>query len=386
MLKKISIRWRITLYSALLLTACCIILTEILNFFAFRMADSIDAAQVVPAQSASSSENIPGESISGESDGTDVAEMYLLAPSEITQNAKSIFRYQSLSYMLLVILGGAVLTYYVVGKSLQPLQKLNTQVKNMTVSHLAETLSVTDANDEIAALTHSFNEMTDKLNEAFVTQQRFSANAAHELRTPLAVLQTKIDVFKKSASHTATEYDALIAVCEKQVSGLRSLVKTLLDMTNIDEDVEYDAIHLKDVFEDIMAELATIAQKHKVSLRLKCDDCTVMGNLDLLYRAFYNLVENGIKYNKEYGSVTVEVKRMQNGKAEITIRDTGTGIPDEMKKQIFEPFFRVDKSRSRAMGGAGLGLAMTERIILKHHGSISVSDDESGGTCFQVVL
>ncbi|MFR8317320.1 MAG: sensor histidine kinase [Catenibacillus sp.] len=381
MLKKISIRWRITLYSALLLTICCILLTGILNLFAFRMADSIEAVQLAPAQSTSSGENTPQESIP-----MDITEMYLLPPSEITQNAKSIFRYQSLLYMLIIIGGGTVLTYYVIGKSLQPLQKLNIQVKNMTVSHLAETLSVTDANDEIAALTHSFNEMTDKLNEAFLMQQRFSANAAHELRTPLAVLQTKIDVFKKSSSHTAAEYDALISVFEKQVRRLRSLVKTLLDMTNINDDVEYYAVHLKDIFEDIVVELTPIAQKYKVSLHLQCDDHTVTGNLDLLYQAFYNLVENGIKYNKENGSVTVTVKKMQDGKAEILIRDTGIGIPNEMKKQIFEPFFRVDKSRSRAMGGAGIGLAITERIILKHHGSITVSNNEVGGTCFQIVL
>lgn len=381
MLKKISIRWRITLYSALLLTACCILLTGILNFFAFRMADSIDAAQVSPAQSTSSAENI-----SGENNGMGTIETYPLSPSEEAQTAKGIFRYQSLLYMILIILSGSALTYYVVGKALQPLQKLNTQVKNMTVSHLSETLSVTDANDEIADLTHSFNEMTDKLNEAFLTQQRFSANAAHELRTPLTVLQTKVDVFKKSTSHTTEEYDALIAVFEKQVGRLRSLVKTLLDMTNIDDNIEQDTIHLKDVFEDIMAELTPIAQTHKITLQLKCDDCTIMGNMDLLYRAFYNLVENGIKYNKEKGSVTIEAQKSRNGKTEIIIQDTGIGIPDEMKKQIFEPFFRVDKSHSRAMGGAGLGLAMTKKIIQKHRGSITIEDNENGGSCFKIVL
>lgn len=381
MLKKVSIRWKITLYSALLLTACCILLTAILNLFAFRMADFIDAAQMLPAQTASSTENIPEEI-----NDTDTTQTYPLISSEEAQTAKKIFRYQSLLYMLLIIFSGSALTYYVVGKALQPLQKLNTQVKNMTVSHLSETLSVTDANDEIAELTHSFNDMTDKLNETFLIQQRFSANAAHELRTPLAVLQTKVDVFKKSASHTTAEYDTLITVFEKQVGRLRNLVKTLLDMTNIDDYIEQDTIHLKDVFEDIMTELATIAQKHNVTLHLKCDDCTVMGNLDLLYRAFYNLIENGIKYNKDNGNVIVEAKKIQNGKTEIIIRDTGIGISDEMKKHIFEPFFRVDKSRSRSMGGAGLGLAMTEQIITKHNGTIVVLDNENGGSCFKIIL
>lgn len=381
MLKKISIPWRITLYSALLLTVCCIFLTGILNLFAFRMADSIDAAQVLPAPNISSAENLYGES-----NRLDIAEMYPLTPSEEAQTAKGVFRYQSLLYMILIILSGSTLTYYVVGKALHPLQKLNMQVKNMTVSHLSETLSVTDANDEIAELTHSFNEMTDRLNEAFLIQQRFSANAAHELRTPLAILQTKVDVFKKSTSHTIAEYDTLIAVFEKYVGRLRSLVKTLLDMTNIEDSVDQVSIFLPEILEDIITELTPVANKQYITLSLNCPECVIIGNIDLLYRAFYNLIENGIKYNKENGSVSVEVKKIQKGKVEITIRDTGIGIPDEMKKQIFEPFFRVDKSRSRAMGGTGLGLAMVEHIIKKHHGCIAVEDNENSGSCFKIVL
>lgn len=371
MLKKISIRWRITLYSALLLTACCILLTGILNYFAFRMADSIEATQMTPAQ--------------GIYDET-VTEMLPILPSEEVKNAKWVFGYQSILYMLLIIVGGSALTYYVAGKALCPLQTLNIQVKNMTVSQLSETLSVTDAKDEIADLTDSFNEMTDKLNEAFLAQQRFSASAAHELRTPLAVLKTKLDVFKKSHTHTTEEYDALITVFENQISRLRSLVKTLLDMTNIDDIGEQVAVSLDEILEDILSELTPLASARNITLSLSCQDCSVKGNLDLLYRAFYNLVENGIKYNKENGSVTVEVKKIQNGKVEINIKDTGIGIPNEMKKHIFEPFFRVDKSRSRSMGGAGLGLSMTERIIQNHHGSITVENNEDNGSCFKIVL
>lgn len=371
MLKKMSIRIKITLYSALLLTVCCILLTCILSFFAFHMADYIDAARVVPAQSIY---------------GGDTTGMLTLEPSEAAQTAKWMFGNQSLLYMLLIILAGSALTYYVFGKALLPLQKLNTQVKNMTVSHLSETLSVTDANDEIAELTYSFNEMTDKLNEAFLIQQRFSANAAHELRTPLAVLQTKVDVFKKSHTHTPDEYDALVNVFENQISRLRSLIKTLLDMTNIDDIGEQVSFSLKEALEDILSELTPLADSRNITLSLSCTDCTVKGSLDLLYRAFYNLIENGIKYNREGGTVSVTAANGTAGQAEILICDTGIGIPDEMKKHIFEPFFRVDKSRSREMGGAGLGLAMAEQIIAKHNGSITVLDNEHEGTCFRIVL
>lgn len=369
MLKKMSIRLKITLYSTLLLTACCILLTCILNYYAFHMADVIDAVKTVPAQRIG-----------------DVTNMLPLVPSEAAQTAKWVFGNQSILYMLLIIFGGSVLTYYVFGKALLPLQKLNTQVKNMTISHLSETLSVTDADDEIAELTYSFNEMTDKLNEAFLTQQRFSANAAHELRTPLAVLQTKVDVFKKNRTHTPEEYDVLVAVFEKQISRLRSLIKTLLDMTNIDDIREQAAIPLKEVFEDIMSELSSLADSRHITLSLSCSDCTVRGSLDLLYRAFYNLIENGIKYNKEGGTVSVTVTIRTAEQVEILICDTGIGIPNEMKKHIFEPFFRVDKSRSREMGGAGLGLAMAEQIISRHNGSITVSDNEHEGSCFRIVL
>lgn len=157
-------------------------------------------------------------------------------------------------------------------------------------------------------------------------------------------------------------------------------------MTNIDDMGEQVSVSLDEILEDILSELTPPASARNITLSLSCQDCSVKGNLDLLYRAFYNLVENGIKYNKENGSVTVEVKKMQNGKVEINIKDTGIGIPNEMKRQIFEPFFRVDKSRSRSMGGAGLGLAMTEQIIRKHNGTITVSDNINGGSCFRIIL
>lgn len=375
MLKKLSVRWRMTLLSALLLTVCCVGITLVLNFTAYKMADAIDASIATPAPS-----------IAGGDENTDFVQDEPPVMSDEIYFLKRTFSIQSIVFMLFIILGGSTLTYYVSGKALEPLSELNNQVKNLTVQNLSQTLPMPQTKDEISELTESFNEMTAKLEESFQTQERFSANAAHELRTPLTVLQTKLDVFKKSNTHTDEEYQNIIATFEKQVGRLRNLITVLLDMTNIEHNTEQDTVNLCDVLEDIVSELMPVAEKNKVTLLINCSDVTVIGNLDLLYRAFYNLVENGIKYNKENGMVTVKARKLSNNRTEILISDTGIGIPDEMKEQIFEPFFRVDKSRSRAMGGAGLGLAMVDSIIKKHNGTISVADNKNGGSCFKIEL
>lgn len=376
MLKRLSLRMRLTLLSAVLLTICCVGLTCVINLSAYKMADGIGT--VVPAMPAVSSSV-------AENENAETEFVSPIASADISARKKA-FSLQSILYMLFAILGGSALTYYVSGKALKPLQALNTQVKNITVQNLSESLPVPPTKDEIAELTQSFNEMTDKLELSFERQKRFAANAAHELRTPLAVLQTKLDVFKKKSVHETEDYENIIATFDKQTARLRALIKVLLDMTNMNDDLEQDTVNLRDVLEDIAAELTPFAEKQNITLQLNCDDCKVMGNLDLLYRAFYNLVENAIRYNKENGSVTMEAKQVADRKAEIIISDTGIGIPDDMKKQIFEPFFRVDKSRSRAMGGAGLGLSVVKQIMDKHNGSIIITDSEDGGSCFKIVL
>ncbi|MFF3100112.1 sensor histidine kinase [Viridibacillus arvi] len=380
MLKKMPIRLRLTVMTVALLTVCCLGLTLILNFSANRMATRIDAVAVLPAQEVGE-EGWIDESTPAVSSG--------MAPSissEASQKAKIDFRIQSIIYMLLVIGIGGLLTYYLSGKALKPLNTLNGQVKNINVHNLSETLSVPPTKDEIAELSLTFNEMTDKLNNAFMMQQRFSASAAHELKTPLAVLQTKVDVFKKKKIHTTEEYDALINVIEKQTKRLRELVGNLLDMTNMDDGVEQSSICVKDIFEDIISELSHIAKEKNITMTLDCDNCVVFGNTELLYRAFYNLVENGIKYNIDGGKVEVIVNRLSKEQVSIKIIDTGIGIADEYKKKIFEPFYRVDKSRSRQLGGTGLGLSTVDSIIKKYNGTITVTDNESNGTCFNVIL
>lgn len=363
-----------------LLTVCCIGLTLILNFSAERMATSIDAVPVLPAQK-DGEHGLVNESIQSSTSTMDP-----LDSTDVSQKARMNFRIESIIYMLIIIVGGGFSTYYISGRALKPLNKLNDQVKNINAHNLSEALSVPPTKDEIAELTVTFNKMTGKLDDSFKMQQRFSASAAHELRTPLAVLQTKVDVFKKIKTHTNEEYDALISVIEKQTKRLRGLVSNLLDMTNMDDTDEKISIGTEIIFEDIISELSHIAKDHNITLSLDCDNSVIFGNIDLLHRAFYNLVENAIKYNTDGGTVEIIINKLNKEQVSIKIKDTGIGIADDDKKNIFEPFYRVDKSRARQMGGTGLGLSTVDSIIKKHNGKITVINNKNGGTCFHVIL
>lgn len=377
MIKKISIRWRLTLLSALMLAICCIGLTIVLNLSVFNLVDQLDATIITTPATSSTPTN--------EEDALPQDVAPLIPPME-TEIAKKGFSIQSIIYMLVIILIGSGLTYFLTGKALKPLDLLNGQVKNLNVNNLSEALEVPKTKDEIAELTQSFNEMTDKLDDAFSTQKRFSASAAHELRTPLAVLQTKVDVFKKRNAHSNEEYEALLSVFEKQIHRLRGLVGNLLNMTNLDDEREQSTICLNDMFEEVISDLSPVAKEKNVSVSLSCHNSTAHGNVELLYRAFYNLIENGIKYNVNGGTVIVEINSATDGHLQILVKDSGIGVPEDMKKHIFEPFYRVDKSRSREMGGAGLGLSIVDSIIKNQGGTICVSDNENGGTCFEIIL
>lgn len=366
MFKHISIKLRITILTATVLIACCVGLTIVLNFSATHLVLSIKPAEDNTAlQSPRREPNQPFIKI---------------------EDAKHEFRKESFLYMFVIVIIGSTLSYFVAGKALKPLHHLNNQVKKINVHNLSDPLDVPQTNDEIADLTHSFNEITNKLCEAFLIQQRFSVSAAHELRTPLAVLQTKLDVFKKKNEHTIAEYDAIIMAFEKQIHRLRALVLNLLDLTYMNDDNEKSMVSMRDLLEDIVSELSAISVEKNITLSLKCDNSEVYGNPDLLYRAFYNVVENAIRYNTSDGEVDIEVNKIEKRKCQIFIKDTGIGIPSEKKKHIFEPFYRVDTSRSRAMGGAGLGLSIVDHIIKKHDGTIEVFDNPHGGTCVRIVI
>lgn len=374
MMKKLSIRLRLTMLSILLLTTCCVGLTIILNLSAYHMADVIEAAPTIPSTQINPQVGLPSE-----------FEIEQINLSERSQMARDMFLHQSIIYMTLVVAVGGSLTYYLSGKALKPLQELSSQMKNRTVHNLSEDLPMPQSSDEIADLTYSFNEMSSKLDEAFAMQKRFSQSAAHELRTPLTVLKTKVEVFKKKKEHTSEEYDKLLSVILTQTNRLAGVVKDLLDLTHMDVLACNEKVELKSILTDVVEELSCLAKEKNIVLTIRGNEQSVSGSPSLLHRAFYNLVENAIKYNVEGGAVDISIDSLFE-RGIVTVTDTGIGVPEELHELIFEPFFRVDKSRSRKMGGTGLGLANVKAIIDKHHGAIDILKSPTGGTIFKITI
>ena len=321
------------------------------------------------------------------------------------QETKEDFLLRSVIATTIIILLSSVCTYFLTKKTLTPLQKLTSEVSQIQAQNLSTQLAVPNSKDEIAQLTSSFNEMLTRLDNAFSTQKQFSANAAHELRTPLAVLQTNLEVFEKKQEPEMVEYRQLFTMIKEQTARLSQLVGTLLDMTNLKSVPRTDHVSLEELVDEVFCDLDPVAEKAGISIHF--DDSSsqdwhtdvhtpdasalnnnirnITGSYVLLYRAVYNLVENAIKYNRPNGSVTVSVKE-KNGQAMILVKDTGIGISPENQKKIFDPFFRVDKSRSRAMGGAGLGLALVDSIAREHGGSVQVLESNEKGSIIALML
>ena len=321
------------------------------------------------------------------------------------QETKEAFLLRSVIATTIIILLSSVCTYFLTKKALTPLQKLTSEVSQIQAQNLSTQLAVPNSKDEIAQLTSSFNEMLARLDNAFSTQKQFSANAAHELRTPLAVLQTNLEVFEKKQEPEMVEYRQLFTMIKEQTARLSQLVGTLLDMTNLKSVPRTDQVTLEELVDEVFCDLDPVAEKAGISIHF--DDSSsqdwhtdvhtpdasalnnnirnITGSYVLLYRAVYNLVENAIKYNRPNGSVTVSVKE-KNGQAMILVKDTGIGISPENQKKIFDPFFRVDKSRSRAMGGAGLGLALVDSIAKEHGGIVKVLESSETGSTIALML
>lgn len=321
------------------------------------------------------------------------------------QETKEAFLLRSVIATTIIILLSSVCTYFLTKKTLTPLQKLTSEVSQIQAQNLSTQLAVPNSKDEIAQLTSSFNEMLTRLDNAFSTQKQFSANAAHELRTPLAVLQTNLEVFEKKQEPEMVEYQQLFTMIKEQTARLSQLVGTLLDMTNLKSVPRTDHVSLEELVDEVFCDLDPVAEKAGISIHF--DDSSsrdwhtdvhtpnasvlnnnirnITGSYVLLYRAVYNLVENAIKYNRPNGSVTVSVKE-KNGQAMILVKDTGIGISPENQKKIFDPFFRVDKSRSRAMGGAGLGLALVDSIAKEHGGIVKVLESSETGSTIALML
>lgn len=335
-MKAVSLRARLTALSVLLLALCCMGLTLALNFSAYDMAGEIEAAAVQPALPADSGAVPPVP------EQTDVG--HSLTLSVPSQQARTSFSKTSLLYMLLIIAAGGGLTYVLVGRALEPLKRLSEHMKSCTAGNLSRQLPVPQPRDEIAELTDAFNQMSGKLDQSFAMQRRFAQSAAHELRTPLTVLRTKLEVFQKRTGCSREEYDRLL--------------------------------------EQVRRDLAPLAEEHQIELTVEGEEQMVTGNRTLLARVFFNLLENAVKYNRPGGSVHAA---LSSGSV-VTVSDTGPGVPAELRELIFEPFYRVDKSRSRQMGGAGLGLSTVKAIVERHGGSVEVGETPEGGCRFTVRL
>lgn len=377
MINRLSIRIRLVFITVAILIFCCIGLTFIINYYASQMAVSV-AHEVVPANVVNTDEQQKESSMSayGISDTFD--------DSEIQQEIIDRFYRNSYAYMLIMIGMGGMLMYVFSKRILFPLTKLNEKIRNSSVCNLSEKIVVPDTKDEIAELSLSFNKMTDRIQEAFLFQQQFSANVAHELRTPLTILKTKIEVFHKKERAIA-EYDQLITDLQHQVTRLSDIVEILLELTGTDEIREKEYISAADLIDNVLLELLDLAAQREISISTDLQDVEVFGNLDLLYQVFYNLIQNSIKYNVEKGSIFISAL-CDSDQTIIKICDSGIGITPKLKQRVFEPFFRIDSSRARLMGGAGLGLSIVKNIMDKHNGTIIITDNVPQGTCFTLAL
>ena len=375
---KLSIRTRLVVITVFILVICCIGLTAIINYSATQMAMQV-AQTVTPAQSIGDIDNQIEPQLPAMSLGE--ATESIQRQQQIIDN----FYRNSFLYMLFIIMIGGSMMYLFSKSILLPLAKLNDKIKNSTVSTLSDKLSVPNSDDEIAELTVSFNKMTDRIQEAFLFQQQFSGNVANELRTPLTIMKTKKDVFEKRENHTPAEYKELILNQKNQLICLSEIIQTLLEITNTDIVQEKEYFLVSDMVENILLDFSNMTVQKNIYISTDLQNVEIYGNVDLLYRAFSNLIQNSIRYNVKNGNIYISAKQKQHNTV-IQICDTGIGISEENRQRIFEPFFRVDKSRSREMGGAGLGLSIVKKIIEKHDGTITVSNNNPQGTCFTVEL
>lgn len=367
-MKNLSLQWRLTIMLAALTMAACLILNLLISHSAVMRIAEVEnyIMEIDPA--------------SQEPFVISVDNSELL--SQI-QQSKNTFGIQSIAATLTVILLSGAFTYFLAGRALSPLRTFSAYIEKLQTENLSQQLEIPKTGDEIARLTRSFNQMLSRLNQAFEAQGQFSANAAHELRTPLAVMQTKLDVLRKRHNPTQKEYEETITMLSEQIGRLSNLVSLLLEMTELQTVERTDEISLAELVEEVFCDLSQIADNMDIKLIQEDGNAVISGSDTLIYRAVYNLVENAIKYNRPSGTVSVKIKAEKN-LALLYVKDSGTGIRPENWENIFSPFIREDKSRSRAMGGAGLGLALVRDIAAQHGGSVRVTESSESGT--EIVL
>jgi len=301
-------------------------------------------------------------------------------------NNKADYKRNSLIITVLLALLGGVVTYFISGHALRPIREFSDKIEEVQAQNLSDSRIEENNVKELNQLGISYNKMLERLSDAFEIQRQFTANAAHELRTPLALMQVQLDLYN-SASHPGNDADTLqtIKMVTEQNDKLNRMVKTLLDMSELQTVGRVDKIILDAIVEEVLAGLEPLAVEKNIKLIGKCEDATMIGSDILIYRLVYNLIENAIKYNHPLGQVTVTAYQ-RNKHVYLSVEDTGSGIPKELRERVFEPFFRVDKSRSRELGGVGLGLALVHEIVRVHDGSICIKSGKTGGTIFEVTF
>lgn len=379
---KLSLQWRLTLITTLCIAVICGCLTLFVYGNGVYYIDSLQ--HTVDTQLGDGSNATSAEIYIGIPD--DAWDDFVSDFSVQVYNNKANYKKNSLLFSALMALAGGVATYFISGRALKPLCEFSDKIEEVQAQNLSDSRIEESSVAELNRLSVSYNRMLARLSEAFKMQRQFTANAAHEFRTPLAVMQLQLDLYN-STEHPTNDACAqqTIRMMTEQNERLSKMVKTLLDMSELQTVARDDEIALDALVEEVLADLEPLAQEKAIHLAAQCEAVTMTGSDILLYRLVYNLVENAIKYNTPGGTVTVAADR-QDKHIRLTVADTGTGIPEELKQRVFEPFFRLDKSRSRALGGVGLGLALVREIVSVHGGSISVKDNPDGGTTFEVIF
>ena len=380
-MKRMSLQWRLTCITTLCIAIICGCLTMFVYKNGVYYIDSLKDA--VESQ--------------GDEKGNKSDEIYISIPDDKwdefadefsvqVYNNKADYKRNSLIITVLLALLGGVVTYFISGHALRSIREFSDKIEEVQAQNLSDSRIEENNVKELNQLGISYNKMLERLSEAFEIQRQFTANAAHELRTPLALMQVQLDLYN-SASHPGNDADTLqtIKMVTEQNDKLNRMVKTLLDMSELQSVGRDDKIILDAIVEEVLADLEPLAVEKNIKLIGKCEDATMIGSDILIYRLVYNLVENAIKYNHPLGQVTVTAYQ-RNKHVYLSVEDTGSGIPKELRERVFEPFFRVDKSRSRELGGVGLGLALVREIVRVHDGSICIKSGKTGGTIFEVTF
>lgn len=380
-MKRMSLQWRLTCITTLCIAIICGCLTMFVYKNGVHYIDSLQDA--VESQ--------------GDEKGNKSDEIYISIPDDKwdefadefsvqVYNNKADYKRNSLIITVLLAILGGVVTYFISGHALRPIREFSDKIEEVQAQNLSDSRIEENNVKELNQLGISYNKMLERLSDAFEIQRQFTANAAHELRTPLALMQVQLDLYN-SATHPGNDADTLqtIKMVTEQNDKLNRMVKTLLDMSELQSVGRDDKIILDAIVEEVLADLEPLAVEKNIKLIGKCEDATMIGSDILIYRLVYNLVENAIKYNHPLGQVTVTAYQ-RNKHVYLSVEDTGSGIPKELRERVFEPFFRVDKSRSRELGGVGLGLALVREIVRVHDGSICIKSGKTGGTIFEVTF